>query len=480
MGLVLTIENEAALADGGPLTYAIEGQRGFDIGRDTHLDWTLPDPSRYISSRHCEVRYQDGAYWLHDVSTNGTYLNGSDRRMSEPHRLRSGDRIAIGHYLIRVDLSGETGDAKASVSKAGAAGKPPSAAASPRPPAHDVWALDETPSNASSPVRAAPAAGRSFVPSSAAPPDRSDFMDWAAELPPLEAQPAAPPPAVVPRAPAAAGARRLKDMLPADDGWWDPSTERMPAEKPVPATRPSPSPEPVGRAEPQPPRKPAPPAADKAAPFGAAAAPTPAPATAGATPPRQRDETALFIRAFAEGAGMNPADLAHHDPESLARLLGGLVRQTSDELRQLLEARFEARRMARSSQQTQISGMDNNPLKFSPTVDDALRLMLGPPTKGYLGAGKAVQSSFKDVKTHQLETYAAMQAALLELAEEFDPRQIDASLGRDGGIGNLVSSRKARMWDVFVARWEARTLRQDNGILGAFMEYFSKHYDREK
>ena len=186
------------------------------------------------------------------------------------------------------------------------------------------------------------------------------------------------------------------------------------------------------------------------------------------------------MRAFAEAAGMNPADLAHHDPESFARLLGGLVRHTTDELKQLLEARFEAKRMARSCQQTQITGADNNPLKFAPTVDDALRLMLGPPTRGYLGATRAVQSSFKDVKTHQLETYAAMQSALLELAEEFDPKHIDASLGRDGGIGNLVSSRKARLWDVFVARWEARTLRADNGILGAFMEYFSKHYDREK
>ena len=38
-----------------------------------HLDWTLPDPTRFISGKHCEVRYRDGGYWLHDVSTNGTF-----------------------------------------------------------------------------------------------------------------------------------------------------------------------------------------------------------------------------------------------------------------------------------------------------------------------------------------------------------------------------------------------------------------------
>ena len=78
MGLTLTIENETSLPDGGPLSVSVAGKRGLDIGRDTHLDWTLPDPTRVISGKHCEVRYRDGGYWLYDVSTNGTFLNGSD------------------------------------------------------------------------------------------------------------------------------------------------------------------------------------------------------------------------------------------------------------------------------------------------------------------------------------------------------------------------------------------------------------------
>ena len=42
MGLCLTIENEDSLPDGGPIRVEISG-RGLDIGRDEHLDWTLPD-----------------------------------------------------------------------------------------------------------------------------------------------------------------------------------------------------------------------------------------------------------------------------------------------------------------------------------------------------------------------------------------------------------------------------------------------------
>ena len=76
------------------------------------LDWTLPDPTRFISSKHCEVRYRDGAYWLYDVSTNGTFLNGSDGRLKAPHRLRNGDRLTIGQYIVAVALDGEDANAR--------------------------------------------------------------------------------------------------------------------------------------------------------------------------------------------------------------------------------------------------------------------------------------------------------------------------------------------------------------------------------
>ena len=45
MTLRLSIENMDRLPDGGPLRVEVKG-RGLDIGRDAHLDWTLPDPSR--------------------------------------------------------------------------------------------------------------------------------------------------------------------------------------------------------------------------------------------------------------------------------------------------------------------------------------------------------------------------------------------------------------------------------------------------
>ena len=61
--LTLRIENETTLPDGGPLSISVEGTRGIDIGRDQYLDWTLPDPNRFISGKHCEIRWRDGDFW---------------------------------------------------------------------------------------------------------------------------------------------------------------------------------------------------------------------------------------------------------------------------------------------------------------------------------------------------------------------------------------------------------------------------------
>jgi pSer/pThr/pTyr-binding forkhead associated (FHA) protein len=101
--LRLSIENVDRLPDGGPLRVEVKG-RGLDLGRDAHLDWTLPDPSRAVSSKHCEIRFRDGGYWLHDISTNGTFVNGAQYRLDAPYLLRGGDRLNIGPYVIAVSV----------------------------------------------------------------------------------------------------------------------------------------------------------------------------------------------------------------------------------------------------------------------------------------------------------------------------------------------------------------------------------------
>lgn len=111
MTLRLTLENAAGLPATVAASIDFGDRETLSIGRSEGLDWTLPDPSRLMSGNHCEIRRSANAYLLYDQSTNGTFLAGSKARLDSPHTLRDGDGLLIGAYLIRVELTEETGQA---------------------------------------------------------------------------------------------------------------------------------------------------------------------------------------------------------------------------------------------------------------------------------------------------------------------------------------------------------------------------------
>ena len=458
MPLTLTIENETALPDGGPLSVTLSGGRGLDIGRDQHLDWALPDPTRAISGRHCEIRFRDGGYWLRDVSTNGTYVNGNSNRVQSPYQLQQGDRLEIGHYIIAVTID----DAARQQSAEAAA-----PAFAPQP--ESLWS--------SSGDEAPPIPRRDLLPPSRHRPVHDGFIDWAADLPTPTSEPVAPepftpnaplptpqsraaddfawapyqaPPApqIEPVAPIPTPRRPLTAELPPGDPWGESGTEPAPAVPSQPMAPPSPA----------------------AQPF----VPPPNPVSPGVS----SISAAEFVQRFAKGAGLSTDALGWQDPGAFAEQLGGLMRLVAIELKQLLAARAESKRIARSANQTMIQAQDNNPLKFSPTVDDALQLIFGKPKSGYLSAQKAFDESFKDLKAHQIKTYSAMQHALRMLVEDLDPQAIAESMAQERGLDSLLGSRKAKMWDAYVARWDAKTAPYEDGLVDAFMLYFAECYDR--
>ena len=144
----------------------------------------------------------------------------------------------------------------------------------------------------------------------------------------------------------------------------------------------------------------------------------------------------------------------------------------------MLSSRSETKSLMRSSSRTMIKAMENNPLKFTATPEEALAIMLGPPTRNYLDAEATIARSFADLKEHQLQTFGAMQGALDALFEDLAPERIDKAVEVDRGLGALVGSRKAKLWDLYAERWRAKTKRSDGRLLEAFMALFAENYDR--
>ena len=409
MTLRLSIENMDRLPDGGPLRVEVKG-RGLDIGRDAHLDWTLPDPSRYVSSKHCEIRFRDGGYWLHDVSTNGTFVNGAQFRLDAPHLLRNGDRLNIGPYVIAVAIEGQ--------------GRRPS--------------LPRRRRRRGGGARGCLGRGR-----------RGGGARGSRRLSRAKAAGAGRRLSRfrLLRGPAGSAADAFATPAAADDIGCARRRRRSPRRRPRP-----PRPRRAGRRrEPPPPmrrRRRAPPPASE------------------------------LIARIAAAAGIPERAIAGRDPNALADEIGLALRLTAQNLAQLLSSRAESKTLMRSSSRTMIRALENNPLKFTGSPDEALAIMFGPPTRNYLDARATIESSFSDLKTHQILTFGAMQGALDALFEDLAPEKIDRSVEPDQGLGALVGSRKAKLWDIYVERWRAKTKRADGRLLEAFMALFAEAYDR--
>jgi type VI secretion system protein ImpI len=431
MTLTLHIENETSLPDGGPLSVSIKGKRGLDIGRDPYLDWTLPDPSRFISGRHCEVRWHDGAYWLHDISTNGTFLNGAESRLKAPHRLRNGDRFIIGQYIIAAALEEEIAE--------------PGEAAPAHAPSRDdnLWDGGPDAADAIDP--------RQLKGPHDAAPVRPDFLDWAVDVP-------AP---TMHRAPTATSSSLVETRSVAatlgHDNW---------AEGPPPPPHPQPEIIPVPT-----PIRPGLLAVDKPRPAAVSIPP------AFVEQHADGDAMAKFAQLVARGAGLPEDAFAGRDPGELAEQVGRLLRLATDNMKRLLEGRQQAKRLARSPNQTAVQAIDNNPLKFAPTAEDALRIMFSVQSRSYLDAERAFAQGFDDLKKHQIKTYVAMQQAVTLLMKDVDPHAIESASESDRGLAGMIGSRKARLWDIYIARWQAHAERHDNGILDTFMDYFARCYE---
>ena len=77
---------------------------GGSIGRAADNTWELPDIK--ISRWHAVISFQDGTFFIEDLSRNGVCLNDWNNRIGgdSPHPLKAGDTLFIDPYQIEVSL----------------------------------------------------------------------------------------------------------------------------------------------------------------------------------------------------------------------------------------------------------------------------------------------------------------------------------------------------------------------------------------
>ena len=81
-----------------------------NIGRENG-DWVLPDPDKFISGRHCEVRCENGRSGFTTFRATAPSSTARASGFPIPTGLADGDRLRIGRYIVSVSIGDGPGAA---------------------------------------------------------------------------------------------------------------------------------------------------------------------------------------------------------------------------------------------------------------------------------------------------------------------------------------------------------------------------------
>jgi type VI secretion system FHA domain protein len=430
----------------GSSAYRVFDAQGGTIGRVEANDWVLPDPDKYVSSHHARIRCHNNVFYLQDLSTNGTYLNSLETPVSKSDltALGDGDRILIGDYEILVQL---IDDGSASVPE-------PVALAPIAPPAPAIQAPLVPPD----PDNAEPADPLLLLGGGPPPPTATPRASVAPE-------PAARPPAPTPSLPSASP---VAGAIPDD---WQLTGFNFP-----PPSAPAPAPAPARRAEPPVSSIPGPQAPTPAAP----AAMTPPSHTAtlpsvnrpAPTVPTTAGVLDERITALFQGLGIDPDRVS---PETFAEL-GEILRIVVQGMIDVLQSRTEVKNNFRVPMTT-MRPIENNPLKFSLNVDDAIHNLFVKRNPGYLQPVDAFREGFRDVAYHQVAMLAGIRTAFNSLLRKFEPDGLEESFERQLKRGVLLGvANKLKYWELYREQFEDYERDADAAFQNLFGEEFAKAY----
>ena len=395
----------------------------FSIGRGQDNEWVIADPDRHLSKKHCLLVYGGGEWSLHDLSTNGTFLNQSSEPVGRGavQKLRNGDRIKFGLYEIEIAIEEEEEAARGSLRSQ----------------------ADRPFDDGDDDVR--PASSDPFLETPGSPLLPPDFDPLRDNAEPFSGVPTQPD-----HAPALESAFRMPPVAIIPDDW---DVEAPAARRPPPVVSTAPAAAPKARRPKEEPPL-APPLSE---------------------PPAARtvDDAHLTV-AFLRGVGLPEGSLT--DPEKTLERIGAALRATVTGLRQTLIARASIKDEFRI-EQTMIRPTGNNPLKFSLDDDDALATLLGEGRRGSMAPEAAIAEAFADLRVHELATISAMQAAVRVLLAQFDPESVERKV-TSSPLHIHPAQRKAAAWEVFVQQHRSVTQALSDDFDSVFGKAFARAYEQ--
>jgi type VI secretion system protein len=492
---------------------------GGTIGRSSNHDWVLPDSERIVSSQHALITLQNDQFFITDLSTNGIFANGSDQAIGNGNTaaLDSTHTLVIGQYTITVSIQASSGLADHAISTPDNVSPPngdllmdgyvaqnpmdllganSSKSASPDllDLPHDLFSDEPTPNfddlNNASEFSPAPQVADAFIAPSVRkePPaqasvstnaggipenwDESSFMDIE-----TTAKPAFQSNAISQTDPFAEPSIAHHEISPEPDQGLlvaDSNDKSFPADnidifgtqtligEEIPTT------EAAAQAF-RPALQDVRPVSKKAAPAAQSSADSITHRATGDT-----NYPLKLARASFKNNGLDP--LLLDNPQLVDQSLA-ILPHVLNGILATLRSRAEVKNELRATQ-TILQPIENNPLKFSVGLEDAIQNLLINQKSGFLNPEAAIKQAFEDLTLHEAAVISGIQSGLNALLLKMSPDSIETKItnleSKKNLFGKISSSKK---WDFYKSTYGHIMENSSDSFIDMFGYDFVKGYE---
>jgi type VI secretion system FHA domain protein len=462
-----------------------ERQKVFDarfstIGRSVSSDWVLPDPDRFISSKHAEIILRDNQFFLKDISSNGTINGLTDEAIGNNQELiiSDGQTFLVGEYLIQAEIEGISDQCLH---------QPIQSIASDNADwdnqMDDFWGNSSDPLDLLAPNResSAVSAARENIPSLADSLERTPAFKQAMSFTNTSEIEADRTPAAQPE---------TSSGIPEN---WDNTSFSFPE----PEVKPTPTPAPIagigdiadddffsGLVEdvflnkeiPQ---------AENLNPVKLERPPSSRPRKRQqkennvSTAQKSNNNLLEVARIAFEKQGYNKELLTEDVATQWLSLMPTVMQSTIE----LLQARAAIKNEFRVSK-TLLTTSENNPLKFSTNAEDAINSLFHQKRPGFLNSDLAFKQAFKDINLHQTALLHGVRVAMMDLLKQFDADFLEDSFTKSNKNKGLldkfssIKSSQAKLWQQYKELYKSEyKVDSDDGFQRIFGETFAQAYD---
>ncbi len=452
------------------------------IGRNQNSDWVLPDPERFISSKHAEIHLRNNIFYIKDISSNGIINAESNEAIGKNQELpiSNNQKFLIGEYLIQAELESSANQVTDPESQAiadehaqwenqmddfwGNSSDPLDLLASNQPKTDNTSDIHEAIPSLSNAIERTPAfkQAMSFAPSDSIPAADTNLFEsdnrheavsssgipenWDNTSFSLPEKAKAEISISKPLVPSPAIPEALSHVMSEDDAFFEGlETDNFFAEEvstdtgapvhtealheqaiPKPAT-PIKAPAKFTRPESTRPRK-----------------------RQSSTQANPNNKLLDSAKAAFKQQGIDEKLLTEESALQWLELMPTVIQGTLD----LLQARAAIKNEFRVSK-TLLNTSENNPLKFSVNAEDAILSLFHQNRPGFQSAQPAFEQAFSDINMHQSALLHGVRVAMMGLLKQFDAESLEKEFTNSHQSTNFLDkigstkAAQAKLWQQY-------------------------------